>query len=428
MSKAEPEKVKKFKHLMVRLFSLMHACAITELSKDGSDDHARKAFSLELVDIRGLDSASLAAIASVDCKVELIIHWIQCLVFENISSGVIAAPPPIVGRAFQELSNGLVKLHDALKLSHLPFPFPYSQLTIWLLVAHMMLTPFVVCRWTNYVPLAGFLSFVMIVMLWSLYVFANQLENPFGSDDNDLDISVMQKQINKRLAMLVQPGAYVMPTLSEHADLSFKLVHLDKLRTESAERLVHEDLPDHVMSKVKGLFGLAADAGGVVHDEGEMKGDDGQFHTELTQELRYLGCHAQDESCEGKAGEQGESQGDALVDLEASVQHERTLSRNAMHNAAPWGLWEALPIPKLIESPAKQCSTELRSSGVSMELPTPVSVVDAASSGAFLPASSSSNILKQHYWIGDNIGNGDHIAVDLAHCKPESIRPSDTHG
>ena len=51
-----------------------------------------------------------------------------------------------------------------------------SQAAVVLLVAHWLLTPLVVHAWTKNIPLAGFLSFIMILQLWSLYAIANQLE------------------------------------------------------------------------------------------------------------------------------------------------------------------------------------------------------------------------------------------------------------
>lgn len=53
---------------------------------------------------------------NVEVKIELIVHWIQRIVADNISAGVITAPPPIVSRVFNELSNGVIKAQAARKI------------------------------------------------------------------------------------------------------------------------------------------------------------------------------------------------------------------------------------------------------------------------------------------------------------------------
>ena len=53
--------------------------------------------------------------------------WMQTLMVEHHVNGVLSIPAPILSRSFQELSNGMVAFHDAIKLSCIPFPFPYAQ-------------------------------------------------------------------------------------------------------------------------------------------------------------------------------------------------------------------------------------------------------------------------------------------------------------
>ena len=50
------------------------------------------------------------------------------MVSQRQQLGGVAAPPPIVSRIFQELSNGLLGFENAYKVARTPFPFPYAQI------------------------------------------------------------------------------------------------------------------------------------------------------------------------------------------------------------------------------------------------------------------------------------------------------------
>eukprot|EP00747_Dinoflagellata_sp_TGD_P123272 gnl/TRDRNA2_/TRDRNA2_173787_c0_seq1.p1 gnl/TRDRNA2_/TRDRNA2_173787_c0~~gnl/TRDRNA2_/TRDRNA2_173787_c0_seq1.p1 ORF type:complete len:516 (-),score=60.44 gnl/TRDRNA2_/TRDRNA2_173787_c0_seq1:62-1609(-) len=347
-SKVDKSRVQAFKHTLIRLFSLMHACGIDQLGRDTTDQSAAL-LKIDVIDLPGLNPESLAAVMQVDCKVELIMHWIQCLVLENLSAGVIAAPPPICGRAFQELSNGAVKLHDATKFSHLPFPFPYSQATIWLLIVHWIITPFVICGWTENIVLAGLISFIMVLQLWSLYAISNQLENPFGGDEIDVDMVEMQHEMNKRLLLLVQPGAMDLPVLTDSANMSLKLSCLrggfSITRTQALEKL-----PDPVISQVKMMFGL--------EEAKTQSTEDGKDYT-LTGQLRTFSARELLEEDQEEAA--GVGLQEPAPDIESQI--EKRPEGSVDSQPADSGLcladlsvtgpsqdvaWEPLPGPQLI--------------------------------------------------------------------------------
>merc|ERR1719161_1503481 len=200
--------------------SLMHAAALIELEagrhKHKPDHKTRNHEKLEMIDADAIHHESLIFFGACGAKIELCYHWIQRLMIRNIANGVINVPPPIVSRAFQELSNGVVKFHDASKIAEIPFPFPYAQTTLVLLSTHWVMTPFVMCTWTDRIALAGFYSFVTIFILWSLYAIARELEDPFGNDDNDLDAEEMQHAMNTRLALLLNEACEIPET---HPDI-----------------------------------------------------------------------------------------------------------------------------------------------------------------------------------------------------------------
>jgi len=211
-SSAEASLVTSFQHKLVRLLSLLHAVALAQLhSEDGED----ALYDFEFVDPQGLDKDSLAVIQQEDCRVELLLQWIQSLVVDGIKTGVCSIPPPILSRIFQNLSNGLTAFHSASIVQEVPYPFPYMQTTEMLLITHFMLTPMVMCVLTNTPLWAGVFSFCATFSLWSLNTIATELEDPFGGDANDLPMLEMQHDLNKRLLLLLRPSTNRVPVLSE---------------------------------------------------------------------------------------------------------------------------------------------------------------------------------------------------------------------
>mmetsp|Transcript_102241 Transcript_102241/g.305225 ORF Transcript_102241/g.305225 Transcript_102241/m.305225 type:complete len:443 (-) Transcript_102241:54-1382(-) len=213
-SQAAEEAVDTFKHTMVRLFSMLHALALGEMEDtDGSNIIA---FNVELLDPDGIDADSLRHLQEADCKVALLLQWMLVLIVTNIKTGVLSIPPPILSRVFQQIGNGMVALHQAIKISTIPFPFPYAQACDFLLVMHWMTTPVIVQAWTSSPVWAFVFSFVMVFIYWTLNATATGLENPFGTDANDLDYSELQNEMNRQLLVLLKTAAYRPPQLGKH--------------------------------------------------------------------------------------------------------------------------------------------------------------------------------------------------------------------
>jgi len=217
-SKAHPSSVQNFQQTLVRLFSMLHAVALADIEDSNTDNFEDvSAFKYELMDAEGIDATSLLIIKESDAKVELVYQWIQLLIVENIETGVLSIPPPILSRSFQEIANGMVQFHEALKISTIPFPFPYAQTCDCLLLLHWLIVPFVVCTWTTHPFWATVLCFVQVFILWVLNAIAVEIENPFGMDANDIDASSIQMEVNRHLALLIDPDSQRVPQLSPKA-------------------------------------------------------------------------------------------------------------------------------------------------------------------------------------------------------------------
>jgi len=227
-STASTEAIAKFQHLMIRLFSMLHAVALADIedsNKAAVEDVA--AFRYELVDVGGIDVESLRAVKHSDAKVELVFQWIQQVIVENISTGVLCIPAPILSRSFQEIANGMVAFHEAIKISTIPFPFPYAQVCDCLLIFHWLVTPVVVAQFVETPWWAALFSFLQVFVYWSLNAIAVEIENPFGMDANDIDAVAMQTDLNRHLLLLLEESTRRTPHLARH--LTNKIPVLEEL-------------------------------------------------------------------------------------------------------------------------------------------------------------------------------------------------------
>mmetsp|Transcript_151562 Transcript_151562/g.385336 ORF Transcript_151562/g.385336 Transcript_151562/m.385336 type:complete len:687 (+) Transcript_151562:55-2115(+) len=207
-SKADPGSVMHFQELILRLLSMLHAVALAQL-------HGKEYnFKPLVIGFTSLDSESLLTVRKEECKVELVVQWLQAVTVDAQTHGVLNIAPPILSRIFQNLSNGLSAYYSAYRVTEVPYPFPYMQATEVLLVVYWVVTPCVMVNFTELAFWSGFFSFLASLILLSLNQIAAELEDPFGKDANDLNLDEMQNEMNKRLLMLTAPSTGQVPRLS----------------------------------------------------------------------------------------------------------------------------------------------------------------------------------------------------------------------
>jgi len=206
-----PEKVIRFRHTIVRLMSLCHASALEEIS--GMDAE------LETIDTRGLDYSTLLHLKNcVEVhgfnKVEVLLHLIQSLITKAHEDGVLSVPPPILSRVFQTCSRGYVNLLNTKKITDTKFPFPYVQLITLLLLLHTAFVPMVVSSLVESNAMAVIITFMTLFGMHAINFIAIQLEDPFGTDDNDLPLEHFQTEMNSCLLMLLHYDTDIIASTS----------------------------------------------------------------------------------------------------------------------------------------------------------------------------------------------------------------------
>jgi len=100
----------------------------------------------------------------------------------------VDTPPPITTRIFGELTDGMLGFQQALKVAQVPFPFPFAQAVGMALLMLYMLLPFYIDMFTKQVVLTPIIAFVLPMVYCGMNAIAVELEEPFGTDLNDVDI------------------------------------------------------------------------------------------------------------------------------------------------------------------------------------------------------------------------------------------------
>eukprot|EP00931_Biecheleriopsis_adriatica_P090119 TRINITY_DN64150_c0_g1_i1.p1 TRINITY_DN64150_c0_g1~~TRINITY_DN64150_c0_g1_i1.p1 ORF type:complete len:553 (+),score=114.76 TRINITY_DN64150_c0_g1_i1:155-1660(+) len=218
-SRREPEAVGVFKHLLVRLISVLHATALLELkgpSNGGVD--------LEVLDGRGINQTAWTTLRRSPQKAELVFQWIHSLCIESAESGVLSAQSPILSSALQKLSDGMLQFKEAKKVAEVPVPFQLMHVVDVLLIIHWLAAPVVTSEQSGHAGWAAFLAFLQVFLLWALERLAVQLQDPFHHSAMDLDMVSLHRSLNHSLLILLDPDAQEAPRLSKEALLKRELL------------------------------------------------------------------------------------------------------------------------------------------------------------------------------------------------------------
>jgi len=208
-----------------RLLSLLFVNCLAELeeiqatptSQPKKTSTIKRAYGFNLISAEGLDPKILEEFATSPCKVETICQMFQTAIADGMHQGILKVPPPLLTRVYQELGNGVIKYHEAMKFNLAPYPFPYVAVADMLMFVHWMFTPFMVGIWTKGAMSAFLFTFIQTFAFWSLNSIAGQLDNPFGEDITDLDTQGLVENFHDMIRTLVK--GHPFSDSSEQQDL-----------------------------------------------------------------------------------------------------------------------------------------------------------------------------------------------------------------
>lgn len=119
-------------------------------------------------------------------RVAVCLYWVLFDLAE--ASRALDIAPPIQTRIFQEVSNGMLGFVNAMKISDVPFPFPFAQMCSLLIVVFSCFIPFYMACFTQSMIAGPILTFVLFETIWCINEVSKDLENPFGWSVNDIQL------------------------------------------------------------------------------------------------------------------------------------------------------------------------------------------------------------------------------------------------
>lgn len=281
----KPEEVTTFRHTIIRIMSLCHGSALEEIAGNN--------IQLESIDTFGLDDGTLNHLQ--EChneynfnKVEVMLHLLQSLITCAHHEGVLRVPAPVLSRVYQTISRGFVNLLNAKKIQDTKFPFPYSQLIAFLMVVMNILTP---CMMSVLVPSKVFcaiFTFIPVFGVFCLNFIGAELEDPFGTDDNDLPLEHFQTEMNNCLMMLLHPNTDLIATISDRCVMDFQtLRHMVCLNDDDLAKAEEEGKVGRQTRRLSdfGVDGQQDEAG----ESNSQNGADAEQPMEIEEEGFYQG-------------------------------------------------------------------------------------------------------------------------------------------
>lgn len=193
-----------FHHELVRLMSILFCSSLHRVSM-------MEHIEFEIIEHQGVDGQILSWMAEKPEKCEIVMQWIQRLIVENLRSGTLAIAPPILTRVFQDLSQGVVDINNARRIRTIPLPFPYAQMLSVLLMLHCAIVPIIVGLSAQNMLKSFLFTFLSVLALWSLTYIAQDIEMPFGLDENDLPLREFTEDMNQGMKTLLDARCQFLP-------------------------------------------------------------------------------------------------------------------------------------------------------------------------------------------------------------------------
>jgi len=216
VSTAKADRINEFRQTLVSLTSLLSATCFAELLAVLPEAESHNIIAnQEVMGWSNFDEETRQNVQRDRSRVTLVFFWWQCCAVKAVKDKTITVHPSLVARSFQQVGKGLISFEAALKLSRVPVPISYTKITLWLLMIHSILTPLVMLSWSERPAIVFMFSFMLNFVYWALFLTSEELEDPFGTDESDVDICSLQRNSNDCLRMLLSAGPQRTPRFAE---------------------------------------------------------------------------------------------------------------------------------------------------------------------------------------------------------------------
>ena len=152
----------------------------------------------------GISLSERKLLLAAPCPVFASAQRIQRAIVTRIHAGGMHAPPPIISRIFQEISNGMLAYNNATKLKEIPVPFAYVQLNAVVLnLFAIVLCPVAIASFTPTLWLSITTTAITVMSFFAVFIVANEMEDPFGTEANDMPMLAYHEEFCASLCALM---------------------------------------------------------------------------------------------------------------------------------------------------------------------------------------------------------------------------------
>ena len=117
----------------------------------------------------------------------------------RMAEGRLDMPSPILATLWQSIAAAVQSFESCRYLQDTPFPFPWAQLNVAILVVWQIITPFAVVASLKNRAIGILLSVVATWLAWAINESSRDMEDPFVMEPNDLPLARLQYTFNQRL-------------------------------------------------------------------------------------------------------------------------------------------------------------------------------------------------------------------------------------
>lgn len=136
----------------------------------------------------------LRALQASKCPVTHVYHRLVRSITTRSRATGFKMPAPCVAQVYQTLSEGLIAYFSAVKIKEVPVPFAFVQLNAILLLAFNILCPIAVACFSSTISMAVITTVVVVGSFCAMWLVANEMEDPFGTEANHLDLRLFHAQ------------------------------------------------------------------------------------------------------------------------------------------------------------------------------------------------------------------------------------------
>eukprot|EP00440_Ansanella_granifera_P018247 gb/GFBE01019815.1/.p1 GENE.gb/GFBE01019815.1/~~gb/GFBE01019815.1/.p1 ORF type:complete len:357 (+),score=70.78 gb/GFBE01019815.1/:1-1071(+) len=226
-TKASQEEVENARNIAMRLCSLLNCLMIHQL--EGTAATSVESLQYPVIDVHGIDKATLQAIFrdAGHNKVTTTMQCLQKVATETLKNGVTTVAPPIFGRTYQELSQGMAAFSKARKLVEVDFPAPYLLALKSMILIYIVLTPIAVIAWAQTILFSAAFSFTLVFVMFVLMSLAEDMDDPYDDSAFVFDKYTIQAYMNQALVAMLLEEQRPLTELADNAEpLGIATLHM----------------------------------------------------------------------------------------------------------------------------------------------------------------------------------------------------------